>query len=256
MIVQVPIRGRFAQAHRVLLATAAALAPLLACHAAVPDLSGTWGVYPPFAGGADPKLVPPPAGPLALRPKYAGPYQARRAAERESDKRGEPLATPGTDCLPNGMPQMMFAIYPIEVMQTPKRVTIIAEVLSQVRRIYLDAPQAAIGDVAPGFFGHSVGHWEGDTLVVDTIGIKDYVLGYKEIPHSDQMRITERIHLVTPDIMHDQITVEDPVVLEKPWIFTFGYKRLPDYKMMEYVCENNREYIDDKGVTQMKLHPH
>jgi hypothetical protein len=250
------MRVRSTIVQRVLLAAALCLAPLLACQAAVPDLSGTWGIYPAFSGGADRKLVPPPPGPLVLKPAFAGPYEALRAAQRESDKRGEPLANASTECIPTGMPQMMFAIYPIEVLQSPRQVTIIAEALSQVRRVYLDAPQAAIGEVAPGFFGHSVGHWDGDTLVIDTIGVKDYVLGFKDTPHSDQMRITERIRLVTPDIMHDQITVEDPVVLEKPWTFTFGYKRLTNYKMLEYVCENNREYVDDKGVTRMKLHPH
>jgi len=73
------------------------------------------------------------------------------------------------------------------------------------------------------------------------------------MPHSDQMRITEHLHLVTPDILHDQITVQDPVTLEQPWTFTFAYKRIPNYEMLEYVCENNHEYIDDQGVTHLRL---
>jgi hypothetical protein len=79
------------------------------------------------------------------------------------------------------------------------------------------------------------------------------VPGYRGMPHSDQMRIRERFRLVTPDVLYDQITVEDPVALEKPWTFTFAYRRTPGYKMQEYVCENNRDYADEKGVTQMKL---
>lgn len=220
------------------------------------DFTGDWQRYPGIGGRGgppDPAALPPPATKMVLRPKYQGPYDARRARERESDAKGEPIAASGVDCLPYGMPEMMSAIYPLEILQTPGQVTIIAEAFSQVRRIYIGKPQAKIGDVAPGYYGHSVAHWEGSTLVVDTIGVKQSVLGHSEMPHSDQMRITERLRLVRPDILHDQITVEDPVTLEQPWTFTFAYKRMRDYEMLEYVCENNHEYIDDQGVTHLRL---
>jgi hypothetical protein len=73
------------------------------------------------------------------------------------------------------------------------------------------------------------------------------------MPHSDRMRITERIRLVTPDVLHDQITIDDPVVLEKPVTFTFAYRKMPGYQMVEFVCENNREYIDAEGKVRMRL---
>ena len=73
------------------------------------------------------------------------------------------------------------------------------------------------------------------------------------LPHSAQMRITERIRLVTPDLLHDQITIEDPVVLEKPVVYTLAYRRMPNYEMVEFICENNREYVDDKGAVRMKV---
>jgi len=151
------------------------------------------------------------------------------------------------------MPQMMSAIYPVEFLQTSGQVTIVAEAMSQVRRIYLDKPQAKIEDVPPGYFGHSVGRWDGDTLVVDTVGVKEEVLGYKDMPHSGEMRIRERIRLVAPDVMHDEITIEDAVVLEKPFTYTVGFRRLTGYEMLEYVCENNRDYVDENGVTRMHL---
>jgi hypothetical protein len=220
----------------------------------VPNITGQWAMFPGFRGPPpDPKLVPPPPTPLLLKPKYKAPYEALRAAQIESDKRGEPLANASTECLPNGMPTMMSAIYPVEFLQTPGQITIIAEAMSQVRRIYLDKPQAQVEDVPPGYFGHSVGRWEGDTLVVDTIGVKQDVLGYKDMPHSGQMHIRERMRLVAPDVLHDQITIEDPVVLEKPFTYTVGFKRLAGYELLEYVCENNRDYIDEKGVTRMRL---
>src|SRR5438105_2170192 len=153
-----------------------------------PDLSGAWG---PYRGGrgADPKLAPPPATPIVLKPEYAKPYEARRAAEAEANRRGEPLVSAGVLCVPYGVPSMMsVAIYPVEIIQTPKQVTIVAEAFSEVRRIYVDKPQLKIDDVPPGYYGRSVGHWEGDTLAVDTVGIKESVQ-YQRMPHSDQIHI-------------------------------------------------------------------
>lgn len=246
---------------RSILLTAAAAASILAGLAQpasaagkTPDFSGAWGSYPgPRGGPPDPKLVPAPPTPMLLKPKYKGPYEELRARQVESDKRGEPLSNASTACLPTGMPGMMFAIYPIELIQGERQVTIIAEAMSQVRRVYLDKPQLKIEEVPPGFYGHSVGKWEGDTLVIDTVGVKESVLGNRDMPHSDQMRIHERIRLVAPDILHDTITIEDPVVLEKPYTYTNAYRRMPGYEMLEYVCENNRDYIDENGVTRMRL---
>jgi hypothetical protein len=217
-----------------------------------PDFSGAWG---PYRGGrgADAKLAPPPATPLAMKPEYAKAYEARRAAEAAANSRGEPLATASSACVPYGMPSMMsVAVYPIEIIQTPRQVTIIAEAFSEVRRVYIGKPQQKIDDVPPGYYGRSVGRWEGDTLVIDTVGIKESVQ-YQRMPHSDQMHISERMRLVAPDVLHDQITIEDPVVLERPYTYTLAYRRMPDYEMVEFVCDNNREYVDDQGVVRLKV---
>src|SRR5882762_3192136 len=190
-------------------------------------------------------------GSVSGRPRRRS--QARRAAETEANRRGEPLATGSSLCVPYGVPSMMsVAVYPVEFIQTPKQITAIAEALSEVRRIYLDRPQAKIDEVPPGYYGRSVGRWEGDTLVVDTVGIKESVQ-YQRIPHSDQMRITERIRFVAPDVLHDQITIEDPVTLEKPFTYTLAYRRMPNYEMVEFVCDNNREYVDEQGVVRLKV---
>ena len=219
---------------------------------ATPDFSGAWG---PYRGGrgADPKLAAPPATPLALKPQYAKPYEERRAAETAANNRGEPLASAAVACVPYGVPSMMsVAVYPIEILQMPKQITIVAEAFSEVRRVYMNKPQSPIDDVPPGYYGHSVGRWEGDTLVIDTVGIKESVQ-YQRMPHSDQMHITERMRLVAPDILHDQITIEDPVVMEKPYTYTLAYRKLPDYEMVEFVCDNNREYVDEKGVVHLRV---
>jgi hypothetical protein len=217
-----------------------------------PDFSGAWG---PYRGGrgADPKLVPPPASPPMLKPQYAKQYEARRAAEAAANSRGEPLANASSSCIPYGVPSMMsVAVYPIEIIQTPKQVTIIAEAFSEVRRVYIGRPQMKIDDVPPGYYGRSVGRWEGDTLVIDTVGIKESVQ-YQRMPHSDQMHIIERMHKVAADVLHDEITIEDPVVLEKPYTYTLAYRRMPDYEMVEFVCDNNREYVDDQGIVRLRV---
>jgi hypothetical protein len=221
-----------------------------------PDLTGVWSPFRNARDG-DPKLTPPPAGPLVLKPEYAKPYEARRAAEAAATARGEQLATSGARCVPYGVPTMMsVAIYPVEIIQAPKQVTIISEAFSEVRRVYMDRPQAKIEDVAPGYYGRSVGRWDGNVLVVDTVGIKSSASGYRGMPHSDQMRISERFKLVQADYLQDQITIEDPVVLEKPVTYTLAYKRMPDYEMVEFVCDNNREYVDENGIVRMKVKDH
>ena len=155
--------------------------------------------------------------------------------------------------MPYGLPRMMsVALYPMEIIQRPEQITIVTEAFSEVRRVFMNQPQLPIDEVPPGYYGHSVGRWEGDTLVVDTVGIKTSIPAYQIMPHSDQMRITERIRLVAPDYLHDQITIEDPVALEKPVTYTLAYRRMPNYKMVEFVCENNREYVDANGAVRLR----
>ena len=87
---------------------------------------------------------------------------------------------------------------------------------------------------------------------MDTIGIKENVT-YQNVPHSSEMHIKERISLGANNLLRDEITIEDPVVLEKPWTFTYAYRRMPDYQLLEYVCEDNREYADQNGVQKIRI---
>ena len=210
----------------VVLCAIAFATPAAAQDQARPSLTGVWA---PFGGGrgADPAVAPPPAGPVVLKPAYAKDYLAQRAADAEATKRGEPPASASAACVPYGMPRMMaVASYPVEILETSGQFTIITEAFSEVRRVFMGQPQLPIDEVPPGYYGHSVGRWDGETLVIDTVGIKESVPGYQNIPHSDQMRITERLRLVTPDVLHNQITIDDPVVLEKPVVYTLAYRRM------------------------------
>ena len=114
-----------------------------------PDISGSWGPYR-AARGADPKLAPPPAGPIVLKGDFAKRYAATQAADAEATRNGQPIATPAVSCIPYGVPTMMsVAVYPVEIIATPKQVTIVGEAFSEVRRIYMDKPQEKIEDVPP-----------------------------------------------------------------------------------------------------------
>ena len=217
-------------------------------------LTGTWNRYPQQDEVPDPRVaVPPPIPAPPLKPEYLAEWQAGQQAVKDAEARGQPVYTDYVKCLPDGMPTMMLAMFPMEVLQTPGRVTIMQEAYNQTRRIYLNEKQIAIEDAEPGYWGHSVGHWQGDTLLVDTVGIKETVR-FRNAPHSDQMRIHERIRKLNPDFFEDRLTVEDPKYLAAPWTFMWIYKRLPHYKMLEYVCDSNREYKDpETGGTRLRL---
>jgi hypothetical protein len=206
-----------------------------------PDITGSWE-----------RASAPPSPDPALKPQYLKEWQSRQKAVRDAAAKGEPIATNNVHCIPEGMPAMMSAQFPMEILQSRGQVTIIEEAFTQVRRILLDRPLKAVDDVEPGFFGHSVGRWDGDTLVVDTIGIKESVR-FRDVPHSKEMRIRERIHLVSPTELRNDLTIEDPAMLEKPWQVTFVYRRMPDYTLLEYVCEDNREYADDQGRQKIRV---
>jgi hypothetical protein len=223
--------------------------------AAMHNMTGTWNRYPQIDEKPNPKFPPPPppVGPPPLKPQYLADWQAQQKAAKDADARGQPLFTDYVKCLPDGMPAMMLGMFPMEVLQTPGQVTIIQEAYNQVRRIYLNEKQIPLEDAEPGYWGHSVGHWEGNTLIVDTVGIKPTVK-FRGVPHGDKMRIREKIVLVLPNFLEDHVTVEDTDYLTGPWEFTWAYTRLPKYKMNEYVCDSNREYKDpETGGTRLHI---
>jgi hypothetical protein len=216
-------------------------------------MTGQWGRYPEIGETPLPQFPPPPPIPPApLKPQYKAEWDARRKAVADAESAGKPLYSNYTACLPDGMPAMMMGMFPMEVLQTPGQITIIQEAYNQVRRIYLKGELPSFEDAEPLFWGHSSGKWQGDTLVVDTIGIKEDVR-FRDVPHSNQMHILERLRLLSPNMMEDIVTVTDPVYLDGPWRFKWIYKRMPGYHMLEYVCESNREYQDESGAARMRI---
>jgi hypothetical protein len=229
-----------------------------------PDFSGTWERWvPPRDPNAPPPRATPGAGgglgptfggtPPPLKPEYAAAYEADLKLRQEAERRGEPIPSANAQCIPEGMPAMMIALFPMEVLQTRGQLTIVQEAFSQIRRIYIGEDPPAIDDAEPSFFGHSGATWDGTTLVVETVGIKESVR-YRNAPHSNQMRIQERMRALDANRFENQITITDPVYFTGPWSWTWTYQRKPNYKMYEYVCEDNREFIDpDTGSQRMRL---
>ncbi|MDR2214415.1 MAG: hypothetical protein LBE59_01065 [Nevskiaceae bacterium] len=213
------------------------------------DFSGTWdrlqqaaaprdvGTLVPAADARD--AIPPPP----LKPEYKAAWEEQQRKIRAADLSGAPIATHYTACIPDGMPAMMQGMFPMEVLITPRQVTVIQEAYNQVRRIYFNDTLPAVEDAEPGFWGHSTGHWDGNDFVVETIGIKDRVR-FRNVQHSPEMRIFERMRMTDADHFENDVTIEDPQYLAEPWKWTWKYQRRPDYKMYEYVCEDNREYAD------------
>jgi len=219
------------------------------------DISGIWEIWPdPFAGDENTFLeLPVPGDGPNLKEPYATEWKNLRQEREDLLMAGTPKVDPSTQCMPEGMPMIMGAIFPLEILQTPGQVTVLAEFLTQTRRIYIDAPMPPDEELIPNFYGYSTGHWDGDTLVVTTKGVKEEVRFF-EIPHSLEMVITERINVTGPDLMENEITIEDPVMLKEPYTFTYGYRRNREYTMMEYFCDREDPLfkVNDDGTVEMK----
>ena len=231
------------------------LCPASVALAAPPDFNGVWARFPdPYADGPFPDDPPPPEGGPRLREPYATAYKQYQKRKKDSEAQGKPLLDASTQCLPEGMPTIMGAVYNIQILQVPKEMVVLAEFLTQTRRIYLGGKMPPVSEVPPTYNGYSVGSWEGDTLVIRTVGVREDVKFYNT-PHTRNMVITERLRLTAPDLLENHIKIEDPTVLLVPYEFTFGYKKDPTYKIMEYICDDNRYVPAKDGSVGLKVTP-
>ena len=211
---------------------------------ALPDWGGIWFVSGGASGGGAPPAIP------KLKGEYLERYQAWRAEVAANDG---VVRRARSNCSPPGMPRIMrLGQYPYEFLFTPGRVTINQEAWMQTRTIWTDG-RAHKEDPDPTFMGDSIGRWEGDTLVVDTIGISDQIELDTGMPHSAQFRLTERIHLSPddPDVLVNEMRMEDPEALEEPFEVTVRYRRDRYGSLIEFQCaENDRNPIDEEGNTE------
>ena len=226
-----------------------------------PDANTAWNSDRP----ASDDFLPPPSGPGPVLSDPAHPY-VPNGAGRQSTYRVADLTNPilkpwvieqmrkaNNDvlagkvpfiarerCWPAGVPGL--DIYnrgqPVHFIQTPKQVVIINELYTQMRHVYLNVPHSA--HVTPSWYGESVGHYEGDELVVDTIGLNDktFVDNYRT-PHTDKIHVVERWKLIEGgNILQATVRVEDPGAFTTPWTGVQRWKRIAR-PLEEYLCEES-----------------
>jgi hypothetical protein len=206
-----------------------------------PDLSGVWmafAVENPGGGGNAPRYSA--AGQAALD-AYAAQFTD--------------IPETGAACVGTGMPSVMLSTvsYPVELVQTASRILMVAELETQVRRVFLDG-RAHPDDYLPTGVGHSIGTWDGTTLVIDTALLEEWPL--RPWPRSDQTRIVERVHLakladvsarpggfiatvqapVNDDVLVVDITLTDPTFYDGPQRRVAYYQRMSDSATLEYGC--------------------
>ncbi len=162
---------------------------------------------------------------------------ARYAAAIKARKAGNPAFDTIQTCKPHGFPRILFAAYPIQILQEPKQVTFIHEVHHMPRMVYLDLTLPSLEDMDSNWMGQSAGAWDGDTLVVQSQGFSDVTtLDAAGLPHSSEMRVSERIRKVDADTLEDVVTINDPKTYTKAWSTRATYKRQPGLRLKEYVC--------------------
>jgi len=189
-----------------------------------PDFNGVWRTITPPAApreGTTLRWVPGPGELPSFKPDYQAMFKKTQESRESGSEETEPVAR----CLPPGMPWFMFAEYGLEIVQARDKIAFFSEWMDAYRRVFLDGRKPP-KDWDPSYNGFSMGHWEGDTLVVDTVSLRDdTTLDKYGSPHSDATSIMERIRLSAPDVLEDKITVTDSKAFTKPWEFTLSYRR-------------------------------
>jgi len=219
-------------------AAAAALAFLPAALAQTSAASGSAGKTPDISG-----MWMQPQGRLTrrftaeeppLQPWALEIYKDNREGATDPNRNGDDGLDPTMYCLQSGMPRVFTSPFPIEIVQTSARVYMIFQAQSSPspRVIYMDRREHPEGYPIT-FMGHSVGRWDGDTLVVDTISIDaDSWLDGVGTPHSDQLHVVERLRRTAQDTLEGDFRFEDPKAYTRPWTGKKVYKLNPDW---EYV---------------------
>ena len=183
-----------------------------------PDLSGVW------LGGRDPN----PTVAVAL------PWATAVAEEwRKNDYRDWPPAY----CLPGIPVPALPTLY--KIIQTPSVLVQLMENAAHFRQVFLHG-LAHPADLSPTWMGHSIGTWDGDTLVIDSVGFNDKTWLHNDLPHTERLHVIERYRRLDLGRLEVEVTYDDPGTLTKPWSSRFIWELVPGEEIQEYVCENNR----------------
>jgi len=185
-----------------------------------PDLSGIWTLLTPSGGVTQLK-------PSEIKP-WAEEVHKQRLAELSQN-------SPGTQCLPGSVADQGLT----KIVQTPGLIVMLHEDLTY-RQVFLDG-RALPQDPNPAWMGYSVGHWDGDTLVVESTGYNDRTFLDDRYPHTENMRVTERIHRSDFGHLAIEDTRSDPVAYEKSWVTKTSGVYMADTELLEYVCAENEK---------------
>jgi len=210
--------------------------------AAGTDISGVWNArnspqtrYLGYGFMAeDPPMTAWALEKFKLNKPSFGPHSVK-----DSNDPVNPTTVNATGCFPPGTPRIYLQPFPMEIIQTAGRVLILYEFNHFVRQIWTDG-RPHNTDLGNTWFGDSIGKWEGDTLVVDTIGINDKSwLDRAGHPHSDQLHVTERFHKADATTLLIDLTMEDPKAYTKTLTSQLRYQLHPKWNITEMICEDN-----------------
>jgi len=220
-----------------------------------PDLSGIWdlrgalGRGPGRANGGPPKGAPPPlppgTPPMATF-KYIGagfkdglPMTSWAANLLKSRKSENSKDNPDAHCLPLGLMQLHMHPQPRKIVQAPGLIVMLYEAQGGIRQIFTDG-RPLPADAEPWWYGYSIGHWEGDTLVVETNGFRDDVwLDIDGSPLTESGKMTERMTRLNYGTLQTDVTIEDPKAYTKPFTVRVLHHLLPDTDLIEFICQEN-----------------
>jgi len=210
---------------------------------AAPDISGTY-----WATEYRPKIQPIGGGELPLTEKGRAAYAKNVAGLKDGSVEDRARKY----CTPDGLPRALATPYPFEIIKAPPgQILVVYEMNHMIRRIAMDAPLPSAESLvtAPYYNGHSVGRFEGDTLVVRTRGFKDETfLDATGAPHTDMLETTERIRRIGATGIEDVITVHDPEYYAADWQVRFAYTQRTDVRIEDYIC--GFEHRDTSSVTR------
>lgn len=213
-----------------------------------PDLSGVWQLEPaPCSTSAEISTCGqdytggPEFGNIAARLGTDLPYQPWAAALVKQRAQGQGKDDPVALCQPAGALRLLTYPPYRKIVQTPGLIIILSERDVTFRQIFTDG-RPLPKDPNPSFNGYSVGKWEGDTLVVDTIGLRDGTwLDRKGNPITEAAKMTERFHRTNFGNLDIEVTIDDPKAYTKPWTVKLDQILMPDTDLLEYYCQENEK---------------
>ena len=198
---------------------------------------------PDFSGFYMPKDFSKLLSIAGNKPEDVPPLQpwAREVYQQRIDTNGKDH--PGAYCLPSGIPEKLSIPDGLKVVQTPNLIVFLYESRTIYRQVFLDGrklPKIDTDDFQPSWMGYSVGHWEGDTLVVETVGSNGKAwLDMKGLPGTEALHVTERYTRPNMGIVNIDVTIDDPKAYTKPWSFKVTWNLTGDAELIESICEEN-----------------